>query len=185
MSLQPILAETFDELVRAINDRLRKISVAASGLDEVGSPSKPSSPVPRWWVESNFISQKGLQELLREQVVKTVSTSTSRTTRSHAVVLSVSGTLAIASSVAPLLMLDEEFPASKVRALVKRAPVGDKIVVSIMAGDSEWAKVEVPDGETQGEASVSSSLPAGVLITVDVVQVGSSFPGAGLTVEVT
>lgn len=183
MNLQPIQAETLEELLAAINDRLRKI-ILPSALDRVGLPKHPDSPVPRHWVEANFVAKDSLRELMRTEVMRVYSTQSRSTVRSHAIVLSVSGTLAVMDSAAPLLMLDSEFPASRVRALLKRPPVGDSLIVAVTVGGNEWARVVVEPESDQGETLVSASLPASQVVSIDILQVGSAFPGAGLTVEV-
>lgn len=184
MSLQPIAADNLQDLVRLINDRLRRVAPGGEPLESVGVPQKPDSPVPRHWVEANFVTKDAARDILVQEVRKVVNTSTVRSVRSHALILTVSGILAVSSAASAVIKLNQDFPASMVRALVKRPPVGDKIVCLIMAGDNEWGRVEIPDGSDEGEAVIASSLPAGSKITLDIVNVGSSFPGSDLTVEV-
>jgi hypothetical protein len=183
MSLAPIMAKSIEELVTALNDRLRRISLPVT-VESVPLPQKPDSPVPRSWVEANFVTRESLRSLLQTEIVKT-NVQTTQSVRSHAIVFSISGTLAVEAAAAPLLVLDQEFPATKVRALLKRAPEGNSLIARIVADNEEWTTVTVADGETSAESSVTKSLPSGAILTVDIVQVGSAFPGAGLTVEVT
>ena len=100
--------------------------------------------------------------------------------------LSVPGTLGIGSSLAPLAEMDETRSASQVVALVKQAPVGGSVQVEIAAGGARWGLVSIAAGATRGTLS-GDGLPAlrvDALVSVNVLAVPATFPGADLTVLV-
>ena len=99
--------------------------------------------------------------------------------------LSVAGILSIRSSAAPLAMLGTSRTASSVKAILKQAPLGADLDVRVLVGGAAWARVLVAAGNTRGEASGSlSQIAAGAEITVDLIAVGTTFPGADLTIAV-
>lgn len=103
-------------------------------------------------------------------------------TSAASLMLTVPGTLSVRSSAAPLVKLASSRTVTKLVALVKQAPGGAGIVLRLLAGGAEIASATVADGATSGEASVSGTIPAETLVTLDITSVGSVFPGADLTV---
>jgi hypothetical protein len=105
-------------------------------------------------------------------------------------VLSVPGTLGIRSSAAPLVALFAGGTASEVVAVVKTAPAGADLTVVVNVDAVAIATVTVKDGETAASSgAMAGAIAAGDgtgtapgLVTVDITGVGSTFPGADLSV---
>jgi len=103
------------------------------------------------------------------------------------IVLSVNGTLGVGSDLTPRLRFPLDIKPTGVRAEVKQAPVGDSIVLKILSNETPWMQLSIPDGQTSVSAAPQEvedarPIPAGNNIRLDVVQVGTTFPGADLVV---
>lgn len=105
-----------------------------------------------------------------------------------AVNLSVNGTLAIGSDLAPRVpVLD----ATRIRGVwveCKQAPLGAGITVRISSGDNAWMTLTIPDGATMiqataAELAAATEIPGGASIRLDIRAVGTTFPGADLSVS--
>jgi len=101
----------------------------------------------------------------------------------QAVSLSVSGTLSVRSNAAPLVSLAKQRNASEVVALVKQAPLGADLKLEIKVGDAPWATLTILAGQTSAQlGSQATAIAKDALIVLDVTGVGTTFPGADLTV---
>lgn len=98
--------------------------------------------------------------------------------------LAVPGTLSVRSNAAPLVKLASSRRIAQLVALLKRAPSGAGITLRLQAGGAEVASVAIAAGATAGEASVSATIGAETLVTLDITGVGSVFPGADLSLLV-
>ena len=106
--------------------------------------------------------------------------------------ITVPGTLAIGSNVGqvPAFFNSEKTLAGATLA-VTQAPTGAALVVKVgLAGTPETVLfiLTLPAGQTSVAASSSeiaalSSIPANTNVLVDITAVGSTFPGAGLTLN--
>jgi len=107
-----------------------------------------------------------------------------------ALVFTITGTLTTGTSSAPVLVSTGSMTISKAYLNVKTAPTGQAIKVDVNKnGTSIWNttqsnRVSVAAGATSGTQTSfdTSSLSEGDVITVDIDQVGSSNPGADLTI---
>ena len=101
--------------------------------------------------------------------------------------LPVSGTLCIQSDAAPALYLNSDFTAGSVKAYVKSAPVGADLVFTIYAGANAWMTLTIPNGSTSvvataAQVNAAAVIPANTNIRLAITAVGTTFPGADLSV---
>jgi len=106
-----------------------------------------------------------------------------------AVNLTVDGTLSIGSDQASRISLRRAASAVAVKAVVKTAPSGADLTVQLLVGTTEWMALTIPSGSTAIEATASqlasaSQIPADTNIRLDLVTVGTTFPGADLSVAI-
>ncbi len=143
--------------LRQVNDSMREI---ARQLDSIGGASSSAAPAAGG------------------------STPAQAITGGEAV-LSVGGTLAIQSNAAPLLTVPAITPVS-ITALVKQAPQGGSVQVQLNVAGQKYLTVTVAQGQTSGSATGSSfaAIAAGSLLTMDIVAVGTTFPGSDLSLIV-
>lgn len=105
-------------------------------------------------------------------------------TGSNPIALYANGTLAIQADAAPAVWLYVAIVPKSVVAYVKTAPTGAGISLTIYAG-AAWATLTIAIGATQSAAiALPSSLPAGVQIRLAITAVGTTVPGADLSVFV-
>ena len=100
------------------------------------------------------------------------------------IVLSVPGTLGIRSNAAPLVTLATAETVTSIAAMVKTAPSGAGLTLAVSAAGTSIGTVTIADGAVMASVSLSAAVAADTLITLDITQVGSTFPGADLTVLV-
>jgi hypothetical protein len=100
-------------------------------------------------------------------------------------VLSVGGTLGIQSNAAPLLTVPAITPVA-ITALLKQPPQGGQVQVQLNAAGSKFITVTVAEGQVSGSAPGSSfaAIAGGSLLTLDIVAVGTTFPGSDLSLIV-
>jgi hypothetical protein len=100
--------------------------------------------------------------------------------------ISVFGTLAIGSNMGQVPAF---VPAAKTFtqavAMVTSAPTGAALILTVTSGASTLFTVTIPAGSTRGAANSSAGVSASTPIEVNITQVGSTFPGANLTVVLT
>lgn len=97
--------------------------------------------------------------------------------------LTVPGTLAIQADAAPHVALSGRRAVSEVVVLVKEAPLGADLEVEVMAGVRSLVAVTVPAGATAASAaSAGGAIAADEVVRVRLNAVGTSFPGADLSV---
>lgn len=107
-------------------------------------------------------------------------------------VFTITGTLSTGTSLAPLLVATQSLTITKVYVNVKTAPSGAAIKIDINKnGTSIWNSTQgnratVADGATSGTQTSfdTTSLAEGDILTLDVDQIGSTTPGADITVIV-
>ena len=104
-----------------------------------------------------------------------------------AVYMSVEGTLAIGSDLAPRVSLHKEAAAVAVRAEVKQAPVGADLVIKIYTDATLFMALTMAAGTTiieatQAELAAAPAIPEGAHIKLDITSTGTTFPGADLSV---
>jgi len=97
----------------------------------------------------------------------------------------VEGFLAIESGVTPDLIVEKTHSVKDVYAFVRQAPTGGPVELRLRQNDAPYCTVTIPDGGNISSAVPGLSLPpivVGARITLDVLMVGVSNPGADLTV---
>jgi hypothetical protein len=104
-------------------------------------------------------------------------------------VIPAAGTLGIQSDAAGSLQLNSPFTAASVKAVVKQAPTGAALVLSLYAGSTLWMTLTIADGAysvtaTDAQIQAATPLPANTNIRLSITAVGTTFPGADLTVFV-
>jgi hypothetical protein len=74
---------------------------------------------------------------------------------------------------------------TKVRAAVGIPPQGSDVVIGYLLNEVRLGGVTIPAGEFSGVATLAQSVAVGDFFAVDIEQVGSTLPGADLTVSFT
>lgn len=103
------------------------------------------------------------------------------------VTLQVNGTLGIASAACqPATTPPFVTQVAVINATVQTAPSGAAITVQVTVNGTVWATLEIPDGYTFSAGAVGSTLtlPASASIGLSITGVGTTYPGAGLTVVI-
>jgi hypothetical protein len=103
--------------------------------------------------------------------------------------LYVDGTLAIGSDQAPRFSLLVTAAANGAKAEVKQAPAGADLTVEIRQGAALWMTLTIPAGQTYVSSTVTQineapDLVAGENLSIDLTAVGTTFPGADLSVTI-
>jgi hypothetical protein len=101
--------------------------------------------------------------------------------------LQIDGTLAIGSNQAPPLQLNASRTPTAVIALAGTAPTGAGITVNINVGGTLWMSLTIAAGTTSVQATTGQLTTAGAItgsspITLDITAVGTTVPGADLSV---
>lgn len=126
--------------------------------------------------------QRILNDLFRRLSVASVGTARpAETSGGGLLVLAVPGTLSIRSSAAPLVSFTFVRSTSRVTALLKRAAIGGEVTVRLKVAGTEIAALTVPAGATTATTAVVRAIAADAVVEVDITAVGSTFPGADLT----
>ena len=184
-----------ERLVEVLNDRLRRIERAISGpivlsadMDAAGYRIRNLGD-PRHFLDA--LSQAAADRRYErrgavESTTVEAGGAVAAATQAQALILSVPGTLSIRSDAAPLVSLPEAKTPTGVVALVKQAPAGADLTCELAVAGSEWASVTIPDGETEARLGGSGlrQIGADQLIVLDITSVGTTFPGADLTVMI-
>lgn len=99
--------------------------------------------------------------------------------------IAVDGILAIASDVAPPVTAPNAVCPDHVFVEVAEAPTGGDIVLAVKVNGTRWAPFVIKDGETSGYQHLGMNAgpwPAGAQITIDILSVGTTYPGRRLVV---
>lgn len=112
-----------------------------------------------------------------------------RTLTAGAVTFQVNGTLGIASNAAPPVYSGGAsggaFAFGSVSAYVLTAPSGAAITLQLTLNGANWCTLTIANGATVAlpqSGLALGAVPAGALVALNVIGVGTTFPGAGLTV---
>jgi hypothetical protein len=97
------------------------------------------------------------------------------------------GTLGIEANAAQPLYLNHSVTAGDVKAYLQDAPTGSGLTFVIYVGGTAWLTLTIPAGQTSIEATPAqiaalTAVPANTAITVGITAVGTTFPGADLSV---
>jgi hypothetical protein len=113
----------------------------------------------------------------------TVVGGSGSTTGASQVQLSVPGTLAVMSYAAPLVELPFTITPTSIVALIKQAPVGAAITYRVKVAGVSYFSASVGTGLLLlSSGGTFQPIAANSLITVDIVSVGTTFPGSDLSV---
>jgi hypothetical protein len=99
----------------------------------------------------------------------------------------IEGILGILDDAAPPLDVQETFSIRDIFAKVKAASEGAGIQVRVKQGATVIAECTIADGETASDAVNGAELPvltAGGSLTVDILAVGTTYPGRDLTLTI-
>lgn len=96
-------------------------------------------------------------------------------------VFQMQGTLGIESNAAQPLYLNRPVSVGDVKACVEAAPTGSGITFTIYAGTTAWLTLTIPAGQTAVVAA-PSQIPANTPVSIGITAVGTTFPGANLSV---
>jgi len=106
---------------------------------------------------------------------------------SPGVTLQVDGTLAIGSNLAPIVALNASYTPQSVVAYVKTGPTGAGLTCNINVGGTLWMTLTIPAGaesvaSTAAQLTAAGAIAGGVNITFDITAVGTTVPGADLSI---
>lgn len=187
---------SIERLIELLNDRFRRVSEHLDGPIEIIEDLDMGG-----YRIVNLGDAMGLADALnlasgdrrygrRDQAITEGpgggTVSVTQVSGKRALMLSMAGILSIRSNAAPLAMLQETRGVERLIALVKQAPLGADLTARVNVGGAAWADVTIPAGATQA-ARGAVGLPAiaeGALVTVDLLTVGTTFPGEDLTLLV-
>ena len=196
-------ADTSANLIAILNDRLRQISQAIGNLQGANGPvtllnaldmsgyriEDVADAVDGGDAVSRSYGDRRYLGAVRTAATASASSATASTTAAatsspgRQLELSVPGTLGIGSNQAPLVELPTAVAPTSMLAVVKGAPSGAALTAQINAGGTSWQQITIADGRSS--ASISSGLgvlAANSLITLDLISVGTAFPGNDLSV---
>ena len=97
------------------------------------------------------------------------------------------GTLGVESNAAQPLYLNGPVTVGDVKAYVQAAPTGSGITFTIYVGGAAWLSLTIPAGSTSVVATplqigALTQIPANTAVSVGITAVGTTFPGANLSV---
>jgi len=102
-------------------------------------------------------------------------------------VFQMQGTLGVESNAAQPLYLNRPVTVGDVKGYVQAAPTGSGITFTIYVGGTAWLTLTIPAGQTvvvatPSQISALSQIPANTAVSVGITAVGTTFPGANLSV---
>jgi hypothetical protein len=102
-------------------------------------------------------------------------------------VFQMQGTLGIEANAAQPLYLNRPVTVGDVKSYVQSAPTGSGISFTIYVGGVEWLSLTIPAGQTAvvatpSQISALSQIPANTAVSIGITAVGTTFPGANLSV---
>ena len=98
--------------------------------------------------------------------------------------VSIPGTLAIGSDLGPSAFYTTSTTVKSVTAIVKTAPTGASLVMTIQQGATVLFTCTIPAASTSCTASSGAqTVPANTRVVVNITAVGTTFPGADLTLQ--
>lgn len=145
--------------------------------DQVSKIPPPSAPLPSLGQLSSALQQQGVGSSGGGTVVATSG--------SPLPPLVVYGTLGIGSNLAPLSFFSTDLTATAVIVNLKQAPVGANLTLNINVAGSLWLSLTVlvsttTISATSAQVAALTVIPAGSLVTLDLIAVGTTFPGSDL-----
>jgi hypothetical protein len=101
--------------------------------------------------------------------------------------IQIEGVFGVLDDAAPVLSVQENVSIRDVFAIVKKAPLGSDIELLIRQDGAPVAAVSITDGATVSAPINGAALPylvSGGALTLDILAVGSLYPGSDLTVTI-
>jgi len=189
--LPPTAEATAPGFTARLNDIFRRIQEAVERLGggkatgdldmgghrvvNLGNPRLSGDAVPLAYLEGRLVGVKAAPAVMQAAIAPTVT---------QTALLAVPGVLAIQSDAAPVVTLATESVVKSVEALLKRAPTGADLKLRVIIDGEEWAAITIADGETGAEVATPADLApigAGKAVRLDILEVGTTFPGADLS----
>ena len=106
----------------------------------------------------------------------------SATSDAGQVVLSVPGTLGMQSNAAPLLTFASAVTPAGLVGLLKQTAIGAAVSAQLMVAGVPYVTLTIPAGQTQVSIPGAGTIAGGALVTLNITSVGTTFPGAGLSI---
>jgi len=102
-------------------------------------------------------------------------------------VFQMQGTLGVESNAAQPLYLNRPVTVGDVKGYVQAAPTGAGITFTIYVGGTAWLTLTISAGQTvvvaaPSQISALSQIPANTAVSIGITAVGTTFPGANLSV---
>jgi len=184
-----------ERLVELLNDRLRRIERAVSGpivlsadMDAAGHRIRNLGDAQDFLDALNqaVADRRYQRRAAAGTVTQVAGGAVVAGAQPQALILSVPGTLSIRSDAAPLVSLPEAKTPTAVVALLKQPPSGADLTCEVSVGGSVWASITIPNGETEARLGSKGlrQIGADQLVVLDITAVGTTFPGADLTVMI-
>jgi len=110
-----------------------------------------------------------------------------RTLRGGQYNFQIEGTLSIANEATPSLVVQNTVSVRDIFATVKAAPMGADVTLDLRKDGALYSTLVVPDGQlsaTPGDGGNLPPLTQGSVLELDIVSVGTQFPGQDLTLTV-
>ena len=102
-------------------------------------------------------------------------------------VFQMQGTLGIEANAAQPLYLNRQATVGDVKAYLQSAPTGSGLTFTIYVGGTAWLSLRIPAGQTAVVANTTqiaalTLIPPNTAVSIGITAVGSTFPGADLSV---
>lgn len=94
------------------------------------------------------------------------------------------GALVVGTDQALAYRMPHPARVKKIDAIVKAAPTGGNLAVRVTCNGAELGIVTIQSGQLAGASGLDAAVNAGDVLRVDVVAVGPTTPGSGLSVGV-
>ncbi len=123
-----------------------------------------------------------------DSIGATGTTTSTATASGRELILTVPGTLGIQTNAAPLVSLPDSItPGGGIVAMLKQPPQGASVKFKLQVGGADYTAVELPAGSSLPvliSGALGGVIAANALVTLNIIQVGTTFPGADLSVLV-
>jgi hypothetical protein len=189
---------TGDALIALVNDRLRAITQAlntatpmpaiASDLNMngyrvvvLGNAVNPQDALNMATGDKRYATSAAIAKAVATAAAVPAAGGGASSSVS-VLILTVPGTLAIEASATALVIFSTAQSWTKVNLLVEQAPTDGAITISAKAGTKILGTATIAAGAVAGSATISWTLPANTVLSVDVTTVGLDNPGSGLSI---
>jgi len=169
----------------------RKVVVIPFARDFFGSPAGGAWSFPILLPDVRVASAElfvtnalGVSETEAINVTQTVDSGL-RTLAGGQYSITVEGFLAIETAVAPDLVVELKHSVRDVYATVRQAPQGAPIDIQVKQNGAAYCSLSIPAGQTVSnsvDGFTLASLQVGARISADITSVGTTVPGADLTI---